>query len=124
MSDGDTSVLGRLGLRNDLVTWLLSRGESAFLGMLPSEIEAYQRRLPPRCPRVTDGERCGRSMVARSLSWACYHHDPPERQPDEPTRAIYATGRIEEHLGHIVDAEYTREIGEKVASWKTRVRRF
>ena len=124
MSDGDASILGRLGLRNELVTWLIARGHGDFVQMLPSEVEAYQRRQRPRCPRVTDEEACGQLMVARGLSWACYHHDPPERLRDESLRPLYADGRIEDHLGHIVEAEYTKEPHEKAASWKTKVRAF
>lgn len=122
--DGDASLLGRLGLRNELACWLLAKGHGAFLGMTPSEIEAYQRTPAPRCPHEDDGERCRRPMVAHGTEWVCYHHEPPERRRDEPLRPLYADGRIEDHLGDVVDMEYSREPWERAATWKARVRKF
>ncbi len=122
--DGDVALLGRLGLNNELTIWLLSKGRSSFLGMLPSEMARYQKRLAPACRAVVGLNRCGRPMVARGTSWVCYRHDPPVRLRDEPLKPLYAGGRIEDHLGDVVDVRYTREPGEVRASWKTKVSKF
>lgn len=80
--------------------------------MMPRELDAYACRPAPLCP----DRHCRRSMKVRGLDWVCYHHAEPVRVRDLPR--AYAEGRIEDHLGNIVDAVYDD------GRWQTRTERF
>lgn len=100
--DGDASVLGRLGLQNELACWLVARGHGDFLGMLPSELSAYAKAPAPRC-REHDWRPL---MQLRGLDWVCFDCTPPRRARRRP-KPLYAEGRIEDHLDEIVGVQLT-----------------
>lgn len=116
-ADGGASLLGRLGIRNEFVAWYLRTSPEA-LGMTPRELDAYARKTPPLCQRREWGQpRCNQPMKIRGLDWVCYHHEPPVRVRDLP-KPVYAEGRIEDHLGDVVDAVY------EDGAWQTKASKF
>lgn len=99
--DAGASYMGKFGLKNWLVCWLIERGHGEIVALRSEEIERGVGS-PPKC------WRCKETMVFRPDCWACYRHQPAlkirHRLQGQP---VPKTGpRIEEALGQIVDYQY------------------
>lgn len=134
--DAGASFMGKYGLKNPTVAWLIGRGLGEVVALRPGEmVEESAPKCPSKTRRgidwqakryITVDEPCPMTMKSRPAGWVCYEHDVPVRVPRQlPIEKIpeYAGG-IERALDKIVDLEYASPKPGVPAAWLYRTRRF
>lgn len=98
--DNGASYLGKYSVSNELVCWLIGRGQGELVALRPEEMTLDQ----PLCP----DRRCREPMKFRPGYWACYLHKEPIkiRQQLAVQKLPGFPGRLEQALTSIVDMEY------------------
>ena len=135
--DNGASYAGVYGIaNNDYALWMLSRGFGELLALTPEEMQKPERA--PSCRAlgeqhvqqgrkwrwVRKGGKCERPMRIRPEGYVCYEHAEPVRVPRPPRlqEIPFFEGGIEAAIGCEVDLVYTKDDGERKASWKYKLR--
>lgn len=119
-TDAAASLLGKWGLSNHLIAWLIGRGHGEIVALRSEEFE--RPMVPPKCPGRH--EKPVPTMLYRPGYWACYQHATPVKLRHsfvEPAIPDFP-GTIEDALDQVVDLryEYNPLLGRGQWNYKTR----